>query len=172
MRLWLKTLSQHKKNRKITQYPHISFPYIITQQTYKSFMHMHFLQLLTEYTYNFESSQSAMRRCFTSHTQSYQADVSTHTSPLQRAFVDLWDNCWMRGKCNPFWFIILFQIGHSLIKRWKKCERTLLNWSGTSNGRITAACFSEGFGPTGLLFCMYILYVVPGKDQRIVCWRK
>lgn len=56
----------------------------------------------------------------------------------------------------PFWFPILLQIGHSLIKRWKNFKHMLSSLSGTSNRRITVACFGEGFGPTGPLPCTYI----------------
>lgn len=33
------------------------------------------------------------------------------------------------------------------------------------------ACFSAGFGPTGLLPCAFIIYVDPGEDKRSVCDR-
>lgn len=48
----------------------------------------------------------------------------------------------------------------------------LSSWSGTSNRRITVACFSVGFGPTGLLPCTFIIYADPGEDKRSVRERK
>lgn len=34
------------------------------------------------------------------------------------------------------------------------------------------ACFSVGFGPTGLLPCAFIIDGDPGEDKRSVCERK
>lgn len=135
---------------------------------------MHFLLLSTQcHTIPGTLSQLYDAVLQAVHSDTVQTNAHKHTSPLQkRAFVDLWDKCQMRGISNPFWFTILLQIGHSLIKRWKKTSNTR-SWvrlaHQTGEKQWLALVGTVSFVPTGPLPCTYISYVFPGEDKRSVC---